>query len=81
MVEDVAEESIEAGVDDWFEFLSAYHDAVLGWVGGTERIDGVPPTDAAKRDRLRLMRQAMDVLFGGRSTFQACWTYLTCRKP
>ena len=81
VVEDVAEESIEAGVDDWFEFLSAYHDAVLGWVGGTERIDGVPPTDAAKRDRLRLMRQAMDVLFGGRSTFQACWTYLTCRKP
>lgn len=80
-VEKVTERTIEASVDDWFEFLSAYHDAVLGWVGGTERIDGQPPTEEATRDRLRLMRHAMDVLFGGRDTFQACWTYLTCRKP
>lgn len=81
VVDRVAEETIEASVDDWFEFLSAYHDAVLGWVGGTERIDGAAPTEVATRDRLRLMRQAMDVLFGGRGTFQACWTYMTCRKP
>lgn len=80
-VEKVAERSIEASVGDWFEFLSAYHDAVLGWVGGTERIDGAPPTDDAVADRLRLMRQAMDVLFGGRETFHACWSYITCRKP
>jgi SAM-dependent methyltransferase len=80
-VERITEQSIEAGVDDWFDFLSAYHDAVLGWVGGTERIDGDAPTETAKHDRLRLMRQAMDMLFGGRDTFQACWTYITCRKP
>jgi hypothetical protein len=65
-------------VQEWFEFLSAYHDAVLGWVGGTEKVDGVKPTDPAVEDRLRLMRQSMDVLFGGRPTFQACWTYITC---
>jgi SAM-dependent methyltransferase len=76
-VESVREASIEAGVRDWFEFLSAYHDAVLGWVGGTEKIDGEAPGALAVEDRLRLMRQAMDVLFGGRPTFQACWTYLT----
>ena len=35
----------------------------------------------AVRDRLRLMRHAMDTLFGGRPTFKACWTYITCRKP
>lgn len=26
----VREQTIEAGVQEWFEFLSAYHDAVLG---------------------------------------------------
>ncbi|MEP6659433.1 MAG: class I SAM-dependent methyltransferase [Acidimicrobiales bacterium] len=77
-VESVREASIEAGVQEWYEFLSAYHDAVLGWVGGTEKIDGVKPTESALQDRLRLMRQSMDVLFGGRPTFQACWTYITC---
>jgi SAM-dependent methyltransferase len=78
VVDSVREVSIEAGVHDWYEFLSAYHDAVLGWVGGTDKIDGAAPTEAAVADRLRLMRQAMDTLFGGRPTFQACWTYITC---
>ena len=39
----MAEETIEAGVDEWFEFLSAYHDAVLGWVGGTDPSPGALP--------------------------------------
>ena len=76
-VESVREASIEAGVQDWYELLAAYHDAVLGWVGGTEKIDGVRPSAEAQADRLRLMRHAMDVLFHGRPTFQACWTYIT----
>ena len=46
-VEEVREETIQASVHEWFEFLSAYHDAVLGWVGGTERIDGAAPSPAA----------------------------------
>jgi SAM-dependent methyltransferase len=77
-VESVREASIEAGVQDWFGLLSAYNDAVLGWVGGTEKIDGAAPTPEALDDRLKLMRHAMDVLFHGRPTFQACWTYITC---
>jgi SAM-dependent methyltransferase len=77
-VESVREASIEAGVQDWFGLLSAYNDAVLGWVGGTEKIDGTAPTPEALDDRLKLMRHAMDVLFHGRPTFQACWTYITC---
>jgi SAM-dependent methyltransferase len=76
-VESVREASIEAGVQDWYELLAAYNDAVLGWVGGTEKIDGARPTAEALADRLRLMRHAMDVLFHGRPTFQACWTYIT----
>jgi ubiquinone/menaquinone biosynthesis C-methylase UbiE len=78
---DVREETIEARVSEWFEFLSAYHDAVLGWVGGTQRIDGAEPTPGAVRDRLHLIRHAMETLFGGRPSFNACWTYITARKP
>ncbi len=77
-VEDVEEASIVAQVDDWYEFLTAYHEPVLGWLGGTEKVDGVAATPAAVADRLRLMREAMQVLFGPDRQFQACWTYLTC---
>jgi SAM-dependent methyltransferase len=77
-VESVREASIEARVNEWYELLVTYSDAVLGWVGGTEKIDGAPPSEQALADRLQLMRHAMDVLFHGRPTFQACWTYITC---
>jgi SAM-dependent methyltransferase len=75
-VQDVTRATIVADVDDWFEFLSAYHDAVLGWVGGTARVEGRPPTEEAVRDRLTLLRHAMEVIFGGRRTFRCCWTYV-----
>ena len=77
-VESVREASIEARVQEWYELLTTYSDAVLGWVGGTEKIDAAAPTPAAVADRLKLIRHAMDVLFHGRPTFQACWTYITC---
>jgi SAM-dependent methyltransferase len=80
-VEDVTARTIEARVDDWFEFLSAYHEAVLGWVGGSPKVDGRTPEEGAVRDRLALIRHAMETLFGGRQTFQCCWTYITCLKP
>jgi SAM-dependent methyltransferase len=76
-VEQVTARTIEARVDEWFEFLSAYHEAVLGWVGGSARVDGAPPGQDAVRDRLALIRHAMDTLFGGRPAFQCCWTYIT----
>jgi len=79
-VRDVREETIEASVDDWFELMRAYHDAVIGWVGGTEKVDGRPPTEQAVEDRLGLIRHSMDILFGGRRDFRACWTYITARK-
>ncbi len=79
-VVDVTEKRVTAKVGDWYEFLTAYHDSVLGWVGGTERIEGRAPDAAAVRDRLALMRHAMETLFGGRPEFSACWTYLTCER-
>jgi ubiquinone/menaquinone biosynthesis C-methylase UbiE len=80
-MEDVAARTIEARVDDWFQFLSAYHEAVLGWVGGSVRIDGRAPTDDAVRDRLALIRHALDTLLGGRPSFRCCWTYINGVKP
>jgi SAM-dependent methyltransferase len=79
-VDEVTARGIEARVDDWFEFLSAYHEAVLGWVGGAAKVEGTDATPEAVRDRLALVRHAMDTLFGGRSSFQCCWTYITCTR-
>jgi SAM-dependent methyltransferase len=74
---DVREATIKADVEEWYQFLTAYHDAVLGWVGGTKRIDGKGPTEEVIGDRLALMRHAIHTLFGGRPEFSACWTYIT----
>jgi SAM-dependent methyltransferase len=79
-IEAVVEHNIRARVDDWYEFLSAYHDAVLGWVGGNEKVDGRTPTAEAIADRLSLIKQAIDTLFGGRTEFDACWTYINCTR-
>ncbi len=68
---------LEARVSEWRDFLSAYHDAVLGWVGGVGKIDGGEPEPAAVADRLRLLSLALDDVFAGRPTFQAMWTYIT----
>jgi ubiquinone/menaquinone biosynthesis C-methylase UbiE len=75
-VESVTARTIDARVEDWFEFLSAYHEAVLGWVGGSEKVDGRAAPSAAVADRLALIRHAMDTLFGGRREFRCCWTYM-----
>jgi len=80
-VEDVTDRTIDARIDDWFEFLSAYHEAVLGWVGGSAKVDGHAPTPDVVRDRLALIRHAMDTLFGGRQAFRCCWTYINCIRP
>jgi ubiquinone/menaquinone biosynthesis C-methylase UbiE len=80
-VEDVQARTIEARVDDWFEFLGAYHEAVLGWVGGSAKVDGTGASETAVRDRLALIRHAMDTLFGGRPAFRCCWTYINAVRP
>ena len=80
VVEDVTARTIEARVDDWFEFLSAYHEAVLGWVGGSAKVEGRATDGDAVRDRLALIRHAMDTVLGGRPSFQCCWTYINCVK-
>jgi SAM-dependent methyltransferase len=74
-VREVEHRPIEAGAADWTAFLGTYHEGVLGWVGGSERIEGRPPTQAAVADRLRLLHESVERVFAGPS-FQAVWTYI-----
>ena len=67
--------TLEASAEEWAAFLSTYHEGVLGWVGGSERVEGVPPSGEAVADRLELLRAAVDRVFGA-ATFQALWTYV-----
>jgi SAM-dependent methyltransferase len=77
-IETVTNRTIEASVDEWYDFLAVYHEGVLGWVGGVEKIDGAAPDERTVADRLALMRAAMERLFGA-PTFPACWTYITAK--
>ena len=79
-IEEVTERTIDADVGEWYEFLAAYADAVLGWVGGSAKVDGAPATDEAAADRLALLRESLNTIFGGRPTFRCCWTYITAVK-
>jgi ubiquinone/menaquinone biosynthesis C-methylase UbiE len=78
-VADVTERTIEARVEEWYAFLAVYADAVLGWVGGSEKVDGRAATAKAAADRLRLLRDSLAMVFGGRSTFDCSWTYISAR--
>lgn len=75
VVERVEHRTIEASTVEWTEFLATYHEGVLGWVGGSERVEGVPPTEEAIADRLELLRLAVDDVFAAPS-FDAVWTYV-----
>ena len=79
-IEDVAERTIEADVEEWYQFLAAYADAVLGWVGGSAKVDGTASSEEAASDRLRLLHDSLAVIFGGRPTFSCCWTYITAAR-
>jgi hypothetical protein len=77
---DVAHVPIEARTAEWTDFLATYHEGVLGWLGGSERIEGGPPTEDALGDRLRLLQESIRRVFGG-PTFQALWTYIDAERP
>ena len=76
-VDEVGRATITADVDEWYEFLKTYHDGVLGWVGGSAKVEGEAPAEQAVQARLALIREAMGVIFDGRKTFRCCWTYIS----
>jgi ubiquinone/menaquinone biosynthesis C-methylase UbiE len=79
-VEDAHALTIYARVADWYEFLRTYDDAVLGWIGGSPKIDGRTPDSDARRDRHELLRRSLDELFGGAETFPCRWTFIRARR-
>jgi SAM-dependent methyltransferase len=79
-VRSVEHRMIRAETADWAEFLAVYHEGVLGWVGGSELIEGAVPTVAVVDDRLQLLRESVERVFGGPS-FQALWTYIDAEIP
>lgn len=78
---DVRTRPVLARTREWYQFLSVYVDAILGWVGGTAKVEGTTPDAEAEKDRLDLLRQALDRIVGGKDRFEAVWTYVTCERP
>jgi SAM-dependent methyltransferase len=74
-IERIEHRTIAADTAEWTAFLGAYHEGVLGWVGGSERIEGEPPSAEAVADRLRLLGESVARVFGSGS-FDAVWTYI-----
>ena len=77
-VTSVTHRRIPARVSEWYDFLSVYHEGVVGWVGGAAKIVGQEPAADVVADRLALMREAMTMVFGDAFEFGASWTYVTC---
>lgn len=71
---------VQALVTEWSDFLSTYHEGVLGWAGGSKRIDGQSPSDEAITLRKQLLRDSLVALFKDNPSFEASWTYITCRR-
>ncbi len=54
-----------------------YHEGVLSWVGGAQKITGKPCEPGIIEKRKKLMKQALSQVFLGRKSFEAVWTYLS----
>ena len=79
-LESVTLQTIEARVDQWYSFLEVYHEGVLGWVGGAEKITKSKASQDMVNLRKELMWKGMQQIFSGKDTFDAVWTYITARK-
>lgn len=79
VIEEVSARRIEARVEEWRDFLSAYHEGVIGWAGGSARVEGTDASDEVVGERLQLLSAAMSAAFPGSATFPCCWTYVRAR--
>ena len=79
-VENASARRIIATVSEWHEFLKTYSDAVLGWIGGTEKVEGRVPGADALRDRDEVLRRSLGELFGGADTFPCRWTFIRAKR-
>lgn len=74
------EEPVNITVDDLVDALLPYHDVVLGWIGGSRKVEKTAPSSKAIQDRLFLIKYCADKILGSQNFFQCAWTYITCRN-
>lgn len=73
--------TVHARVNEWADFLCAYAEGVLGWAGGSARLGDPQPSQDQLDLRIDLLRESVTRLFDNHPSFEACWTYIHCRKP
>lgn len=76
-IEETTHRAIEVERTEWAQFLKVYHQGVLGWVGGAEKITGQPAEEGAIEARHELIDRALERVLEGEDTFEAEWTYWT----
>lgn len=80
-VVDVRTKRIEARTDEWLSFLAVYHEGILGWAGGAEKVEGRAPTAEDVAARKELLGLALRRALRDRDSFDATWTYVSAVKP
>lgn len=78
-VESVKHRPIPVDVGEWAQFLTVYHEGVLGWVGGSDRVEDATPSPQDVQDREALIEAGLERVMEDARTFEAEWTYVTCR--
>ncbi len=71
---------VSVRVSDWVGFLSAYEDPIVGFIGGSTKVDGRPPSYRQVAERKRLLGSAVRQLFLGQSDFNVLWTYIIATR-
>jgi hypothetical protein len=80
VVEETIAKRTPVGNREWFEATTVYP-TLLAWFGGSEKAGDPPPSAEVIAARNALLSRANDELFGKAETYDACWTYITGRKP
>lgn len=76
---DVTPRPVRVPLDEWRDFLQVYDAGFLGWIGGTERVEGEPPREGALAQRREVLDLALDRVFGDEDAFEAEWVYVRAR--
>ncbi len=79
-IADVTHRPIPVDVAEWREFLRVYDEGFLGWIGGTERVEGHPASTEHLTHRGEVLDAAIARVFDGAEEFTAEWTYVTCER-
>lgn len=71
---------IDISTAELTDALLPYHDVILGWIGGSQHVEGKLPSQGALRDRFFLIKYCVDKFYAAQHNFRCPWTYITCRK-